>query len=218
MVNPENQTSEYIDVLELLEILVKDKWRVLAIMAVFFIAGLSYVQFTSIVYQVRVPFRIELNSVAALQLCGRDYGCLSREAGKEILRFSGPPWTIDNGALILTTASPESHKNYESQLARTEKALTEATLKSAKAEQMIIEEQLDKALLGTERAATNMLNAKRIILDIEQNNIPAIQFSVVSIDKIKPRTLFILAGAIVLGFFIGAAYVFLRAAVARRQR
>jgi len=124
-------------------------------------------------------------------------------------------WALADSSLNLITESPLKEAQYNAQLTAVGKALTEQTLADARAELSLINESLNPALLGTERIATSVLNATRVIAALE-SGASAITFKPVVIsppqDPEQPasKTRIILAMSLILGAVGGAVIVLIR--------
>ena len=105
---------------------------------------------------------------------------------------------------------------YQSQIEEANIALTNEVYLEATNELALIQNELTDALLGTERVATNMLNAKRIIQFID-NGQSAITFGSVSVVKSSPKVSLILPFLVVLGGMVGVFFILVRNAIAKRK-
>jgi len=148
----------------------------------------------------------------AQQNCGGNMGCLDSFANQALAQFIESDWALAGSSLNLITESPLEEAQYEAQLTAVGKALTEQTLADARAELSLINESLNPALLGTERIATSVLNATRVITALESGD-SAITFkSVVISPPTTPasKTRIILAMSLILGAVGGAVIVLIR--------
>ena len=88
-------------------------------------------------------------------------------------------------------------------------SLTKAMRDQAQVEFDLINNQLPRDLLSTERVATNYLNAKRL-LDKIATGIEAVEVREPKVTIISHKTSLILASSIVIGGLTGIFLVFLR--------
>ena len=115
----------------------------------------------------------------------------------------------------MSTTAPQSIAEYMETARPSSEAVTLQTKIDTENELNAISSIGTPDMLGTERIATNILNAKRIITALE-NGAHAITFTNVSITQVQ-KTNLVLALSIVLGAFLGASAVLLRAAIANRR-
>ena len=80
----------------------------------------------------------------------------------------------------------------------------------------LIKTELNDALMSTERVATNILNAMRIIKAIDSGQKP-ISFGLVAIKKTWPKVPLVLALSILLGGMIGVVFVLFNNSIRKRK-
>ncbi|MEX1214996.1 Wzz/FepE/Etk N-terminal domain-containing protein [Saccharospirillum sp.] len=214
--------DDEIDLFELFETLWDGKWWILGCVAIAISMAFGYTQLASVKYSISASYSINVHSVGSLQLCEQSpgvAGCLNSEGSQRVLKVAGSDWSKgQNSTLIQTTLNPDSMEEYEQTLSGFEESVTETVLKQAKAELNVIQNELTPALLGTERVAANMLNAKRVIAAIEENDISAVSFDNLSISKSSPNIALILVMSVFLGGMVGVFYVLIRNAIYKRKK
>ena len=210
------QPSDEIDLFELAEQL----WRGKFIIVMTVVLALSVGGAVSLLrtpqpgtdYTVAAEFTHTVYPVLAQQNCEGNMECLNSFANQALAQFIESDWAFAGSSLNLITESPLEEAQYEAQLTAVGKALTEQTLADARAELSLINESLNPALLGTERIATSVLNATRVITALESGD-SAITFkSIVISPPTTPasKTRIILAMSLILGAVGGAVIVLIR--------
>jgi len=210
------QPSDEIDLFELAEQL----WRGKFIIVMTVVLALSVGGAVSLLrtpqpgtdYTVAAEFTHTVYPVLAQQNCAGNMECLNSFSNQALAQFIESDWAFAGSSLNLITESPLEEAQYEAQLTAVGKALTEQTLADARAELSLINESLNPALLGTERIATSVLNATRVITALESGD-SAITFkSVVISPPTTPasKTRIILAMSLILGAIGGAFIVLIR--------
>jgi len=210
------QPSDEIDLFELAEQL----WRGKFIIVMTVVLALSVGGAVSLLrtpqpgtdYTVAAEFTHTVYPVLAQQNCAGNMECLNSFSNQALAQFIESDWAFAGSSLNLITESPLEEAQYEAQLTAVGKALTEQTLADARAELSLINESLNPALLGTERIATSVLNATRVITALESGD-SAITFkSIVISPPTTPasKTRIILAMSLILGAIGGAFIVLIR--------
>ena len=131
---------------------------------------------------------------------------------------SGSRWSLNSerDAITQTTSFPLSVDAYEDALSNALMSTNEALKGEAISELGSIESLSNDNVLATERVATNMLNAKRVVLSIDSGQ-NAISFGSISIVKSSPKPRFILALSAILGGLVGVSSVLIRTAITKRK-
>ena len=111
-----------------------------------------------------------------------------------------------SSTLSFSTLLLLEQNQYDVQIQQANTALTNEVYLEAKTELALIQTELTDALLSTERVATNMLNAKRIIQSIDSGQ-SVISFGSVSVVKSSPKVPLILALSVVLGGMVGVIFI-----------
>lgn len=206
-----------IDLFEFFETFWDGKWVISFFIALAALIGFVYSQFAQPKYKVSAPFVINAYSVSTQQICVDDTRCMELETTKRLLSFLDDAWSNEkNSVFSFSTFSPLELNEYEAQLVRANAKLTNDVYTEATTELTLIQTELTDALLNTERVATNMLNAKRVIQSIDNGQSP-ISLGSVSVVKTSPKVLFILASSVVLGGMIGVFLILVRSSLKKRK-
>lgn len=210
--------DDEIDLFEFFETLWDGKWLISAFVALATLIGFGYSQVAQPKYDVSVPYTSSIYSVSAQQICSGNIGCMESEAVKRFLSLLGNSWSKEkkSSTLSFSTSAPLEQNQYDVQIQQANTALTNEVYLEATTELALIQTELTDALLGTERVATNMLNAKRIIQSIDSGQ-SVISFGSVSVVKSSPKVPLILALSIVLGGMVGVFFILVRNAITKRK-
>jgi hypothetical protein len=212
--NQMNQVKDdEIDLFDFFETLWDGKWQISAFVALATLIGFGYSQVVQPKYDVSVPYSFNIYSVSTQQICGIKIGCMEVETKKRLSSLLEGEWTSN---ISLTTTAPLDLNEYQSQIEEANIALTNEVYLEATAELSLMQTELTDALLSTERVATNMLHAKRIIQSIDSGQ-SAISYGPVSVVKSSPKVPLILALSVVLGGMIGVFFLFVRNAITKRK-
>ena len=202
-----------IDLFEFFEALWDGKWLVSAFVVLATLIGFGYSQVAQHKYDVSVPYSFNVYPVSVQQICGSSTGCMGAETKKRLLTLLKGEW--DSNISIITTA-PLDLNEYQAQIEAANIALTNEIYLEATNELALIQNELTDALLSTERVATNMLNAKRVVLSIDSGQ-NAISFGSVSVVKSSPKLPRILALSVALGGMVGVFFILVRNAITKRK-
>ena len=118
-------------------------------------------------------------------------------------------------AITYATSTLSSVNAYEDALSNALISTNEALKDEAISELASIESLSNDNVLATERVATNMLNAKRVVLSLESGQ-SAISLGSVSVVKSSPKVL-ILTLSVVLGGMVGVFFILVRNAITKRK-
>ena len=214
----ENYNNDEIDLFDLFETLWGGKWLIGCLVVISTVFGFGYPQLSQPVYRASATYSVNVYSVVSQQVCGvgDQMECLSEQMEQVVSDHLVESWAASSKSVSLSTVNPLSSATYETQLKESSQKTTAFIKAKALAELQVIENISNASLLSTERVATNMLNAKRIIQSIDSGQ-SVISFGPVGIAKVAPRTSPILAISIVLGGMVGCAIVLLRNAIRNRE-
>ena len=202
-----------IDLFEFFEALWDGKWLVSAFVVLATLIGFGYSQVAQHKYDVSVPYSFNVYPVSVQQICGSSTDCMGAETKKRLLTLLKGEW--DSNISIITTA-PLDLNEYQAQIEAANIALTNEVYLEATNELALIQNELTDALLSTERVATNMLNAKRVVLSIDSGQ-NAVSFGSVSVIKSSPKVPLILALSVALGGMVGVFFILVRNAITKRK-
>lgn len=210
--------DDAIDLFDLFQTLWNGKWIISAFVVLATLIGFGYAQVAQPKYYVSVKYTTNIYSVSALQLCGNGIACLESQTIKRFLSLLGDGWSKKNksSTLAVSISSPMEKSDYDVQIEKASTALTNEVFGEATAALALIQTELTDTLLSTERVATNMLNAKRIIRSID-NGQSVITFGSVSIVKSSPKVPMILVLSVLLGGMVGVLYTLIRNVIAKRK-
>ena len=217
--------DDEIDLFELVEDLWAGKWLISAFVVLATLIGFGYSQVVQPKYDVSAPLRVNVYSIVSQQICeikqnksGSD--CLTKGTLSYFLEGldSGSGWSLsaNGGTITHTTSTLLSVNAYEDALSNALMSTNEALRGEAISELDSIESLSNDNVLATERVATNMLNAKRVVLSIDSGK-DAISFGSISIVKSSPKPRLILALSAILGGFVGVSSVLIRNAITKRK-
>ena len=211
-------SGDEIDLFELFENLWRGKWLISAFVAISLLSGFVYSQLTPPKFEVSVSFVVRLYPVSVQQICDVDVKCIVGETNKQLMENLDSNWNLKGKVpkLALRTEAPLDVKNYDAEFDEINQTITNQIYNEALDEVTLIKTELNDALMSTERVATNILNATRIIKAIDGGQ-KAISFGSVTIKKISPRVPLILAMSIVLGGLIGVVFVLVNDSIRKRK-
>ena len=204
--------DDEVDLFELFETLWRGKWLISALVAISVLSGFVYLQLAQPKFEVSVSFAVKLYSVSAQQTCGGKVFCI------ELMEDLESNWNLTdkNSKLALSTEVPLSVKTYDDVFDKLSQTITNQIYNEALDEVTLIKTELNDALMSTERAATNILNARRIIKAIDSGQ-KAISFGFVAIKKTSPKVPLVLALSILLGGMIGVVFVLVNNSIRKRK-
>jgi len=226
--NQMNQVQDdEIDLFELFQTLWDGKWLISAFVVLATLIGFGYSQVAQPKYDVSVPFRVNVYSVLSQQICEsnnqnqkdwRASDCLADGTLSYFLERLGSGWSLSakSDAITYATSTPSSVDTYEDALSNALISTNEALKDEAISELASIESLSNDNVLATERVATNMLNAKRVVLSLESGQ-NSISFGSVSVVKSSPKVPLILALSVVLGGMVGVFFILVRNAITKRK-
>ena len=202
------------------------KLLVIKFMTVALVIGFGYAQVVQPKYNISVPYRVAVFSILSHQTCEtknmiRKYqqgpDCLSEGTLRIFMESIGSDWVLNNAqkAITFTTSSLLPFNDYEAILSKASKTTNEALKAQAKLELELLESPLNGNLFATERVATNLLNAKRMIKSLDAGK-SAITFGPVKVIK-SPDIPKVMGFSVVLGGIIAAFFVFVWDAVKKRK-
>jgi len=219
--------DDEIDLFELFETLWRGKWLISAFVAISVMSGFVYSQLAQPKFEVSVSFAVKLYSVSAQQICEGEVSnknnngvveCIQNEVSKQLMEDLDSNWNLTNkvSKLALSTEAPLNVKTYDDVFDKLNQTITNQIYNEALDEVTLIKTELNDALMSTERVATNILNATRIIKAIDSGQ-KAISFGSVAIKKKSPKVPLTLALSIVFGGLIGVIFVLVNNTIRKRK-
>lgn len=221
VITPSN--DGYVDWFKFLRILLDSKFFIGAAVVLAALIGFGCSQIMTPKYRASFYYAINFYSVGVQQICGNQRGCMAAESRHRFRQLMGSEWeTIkrlgDRRRILSTsTESPLDAEKYKTQIERINVTLTNEAYVEAKNEIAIIQTELTNALLNTERAATNMLHARRLIQDIDSGQ-TFITVGAVKVVKSSPKVNLIVALSVVLGGLIGVFFALVRHFIKKRKK
>lgn len=216
MSDNQQQYADEIDLFELVEALWIGKWWIIGITALAALTAFVYVQMSTPIYSVKVAYEPNLYSVSAQQLCGGNVNCIEQQERKKLSHLIGQGWGNDDSAFTASTPEPLPVADYEGLFDKANDDLTNAIMEEAKMELAFIDQELTGQLSASERVATNILNAKRLLNSIEQGE-KAFIVGDPSISQKSPRLALTLSMAIFGGGVFAVMFVLMRNAWINRK-
>jgi LPS O-antigen subunit length determinant protein (WzzB/FepE family) len=198
--NHNQHYNDEIDLFELFGILWRGKFIIVTTVALSLLVGAAYVSLTPTIYKIEVPYRVQLHSVESQQFCIGNLNCLDKRTKNSINSL---------GIWVLIGSDQPNLEQITDRLKSANVSLTKAMRDQAQVEFDLINNQLPRDLLSTERVATNYLNAKRL-LDKIATGIEAVEVREPKVTIISHKTSLILASSIVIGGLTGIFLVFFR--------
>lgn len=208
------QQENEIDLFELFSTLRAGKFVIFTALVISVFIAFAYINLVKPMYSVSISAKPNYHSVSLNKVCGITLSCLDQQQRIQLATLSKYGWRAGS-ELSLLTHDLRAQGAYQDDLQKAAQALIEKMKQEAILEINIIE-NLDDALRGTEVSALNILNAYRVNEYIE-NKQSLFIFGPTKIVKVKPASKIIYTLSIMLGVFIGAAFVLLRKAMRRRN-
>ena len=204
------RSDDEIDLLELFMALWRGKWLISTFVTICFVIALGYTQLSPREYSIKAPYSVHYEF---------DKGMVER------ILFSslGSEWVKESNADLggyitfkTATKNPLDIEVYQQIFDTIGTSVNEIILAQYKLNFDIIQE-FDEPLLNTDSSAEKLLEARRIIFQIENAGTLAVSFKNPNLYLVQPKTKLILALSIVLGGFLGAATVLARNAIKSRK-
>ena len=211
--------DDEIDLFELFQTLWDGKWLISVIVTFTTLIGFGYLQVAQPKYDVAASYKVNIYSVNHQQMCEGKIGCMESQVIKRFISLLEGEWRKKKRGkdLLLSTTMPSDLSEYKAQTERANAALTNEIYKEATSEIALIKRELTGAMLNTERVATNMLNALKVVQSIESGQ-SAVTFDSFSVVKSSPKFSVTLPLSVVLGGGIGATYVIILNAIRKRKQ
>lgn len=216
--NTSKLKDDEIDLIELLEKLWDAKVFVAAITVISTVFGLVYALVAAPSYEITSRVFVHVYPAVTQQICNSSIDCLEKETADAAITVLGGDWELsrDGSSVSISAASPLPLTDYDAALNIAARTLTDRIYTEAETEIALIENVGTGPILSTERVATNILNAKRVIHLIDSGQ-PAVSFEPVQVQQTAPRTSLILLLSCVLGLFLGSATALIRDAILARS-
>lgn len=168
--NPKTYHQDEIDLFEVIAALWAGKWVIVASGLAATFSAFLFLLSVEPSYQVESKYNSSIYSVVDLQHCGGQLDCAYRAQLDEAVRLLEGSWRASSsGSVLLETAQPLTPETYQHDFVRVANILMQRLYDEALAEIALINNDLSGALSGTELAATNMLNAQRIVQAVDDS-------------------------------------------------
>jgi len=203
---------------ELIEIIWRGKWLISAFVAISVMSGFVYLQLAQPKFQVSVPFEINLYSVSAQQICGKNIKCIVNETNKLFIKNLDSNWNLikKDNIFALSTESPLNVKTYDDVFDKLNQTTTNQIYNEALDEVTLIKTILNENLVNTERIANNLLNATRLVKAIDSGE-KMVSFGSSALKKTSLKVPLILVLSIILGGIIGVVFVIVNNTIRKRK-
>jgi len=217
--HPYYQQDDEIDLFEVFETLWDGKWLIISFVLITILLGFLYTQTVQDKYKVSVPYAINIYSLANQPLCGNNIECLENKMISTILWSIGSDWTKEKkkNIFIQTVFNPESIEHYQHIFSVIQNDLNNIVLEQAKRNISIIKSNLLHALIGTESVAASLLDASRVVAEIEKNGINVVSIDTPSVSIMPRKTPLILCISALLGGGAAIFYLIIRSAIRKRK-
>ncbi|MGL5336971.1 MAG: Wzz/FepE/Etk N-terminal domain-containing protein [Enterovibrio sp.] len=224
MTNAPNFSSaadDEIDLVELFSTLWEKKWWIVGTIAIFLFAAATYLRITPPKYKVSAPYQTQIFSVVAMQLCPNNEACLKDSTLTAVAQnlikvqaqddFAQGSWQyVTNGNRFeFTSYSEQAKEQFVTQLDLAAKLTAQEILANAHTELGLLQIGLHAATLGTERVATNHLNAKRVIRMLEKGQPLIAPIGQIQVTK-TPKSALTLVLAALLGGMLSCMAILLQ--------
>lgn len=215
---PETYNDDEIDLFELIASLWAGKWIIVASCLATTLSALLFLASAKSRYEVASELNSNIYSVVALQHCDGRIDCAHGALLNEAVSLLGNGWEAsrDGSSALLETTQPSTPESYQQDFIRVANMLKQRLHVEAQSEIELISEDLTDALSSTERVATNILNAKRVMHAIDAGHAD-VYFDVVSVTRTSPRAQLVLALSLILGSLMGSIIVLTRNAILSRR-
>lgn len=216
--------NDEIDIFAVCQFLWDGKWLISSFAVLATLIGFGYSQAAQPKYNVLVSY--ELNYVSPLngeRFCQNTGQCFATN-----LFNSGWTRVRNLSQLSLSTTTPLDVTEYQAQLERTNKIITNEIYEAAKADINLIKKEIEdfqtllkkiqpgmQVIMPTHHS-DKLLLTERIIRSID-NGKNAATFGSVSVIKAFPKTSLILTLSFILGGMFGVAFIFVRNTIRNRK-
>jgi hypothetical protein len=211
--------DDEIDLLDLLKTFWDGKWLIISSVVLGTLIGFGYIQVT----QQTPKYDVTVSYNAKNVICGEKEECmkllLTGETATKVNTLSNNGWAIDkkDSSISLTTKTPLDVNEYEAQLERANKVITNKIYTDAKNELALIDAELGELPFDSEFAYNYMLPHIRIIRAVDAGQ-TALTSIIVSVSKMPSNVFEKLLFPSILGGLIGTVVVFIRNLIRKRKK
>ena len=218
-----NHYDDEIDLFEVVDILWKSKWIIIASVFLSLMLATAYLAYKPTVYLYTVPYSSSLNSIGALSICEKnnnvDQKCLNAQSFSELTYYLNRSFSnsYKKSAIEIVSTSGDITSQLQGEIKHAVQEMTEAQENDTQRELLIINADTPSQILGTETVAKNYIAAKRLLNDIN-NGKKAIEFQPVVKTVKSPKTSLVLALSLIGGGMIGLVLVFMLRMIAAYKK
>jgi len=222
-----NQYDDEIDLFEVVEILWKSKWIIIASVFLSLVIATAYLAYKNTVYLYTVPYSSALNSVGDQSICAiydnknlnHQKECLNNYALAKFKDHLNSSFTnfYKKSAIELTSTNGNITEQLQSEIKQAVKKMTTALGTDTKRELMLISADTPTQILGTETVAKNYIAAKRLFNNINDGK-KSIVFKPVVKSVKSPKTSLVLALSVIGGGMMGLLLVFMLRMIAAYKK
>lgn len=187
---------EDIDLFDLLETLWAEKFVILATAVMPVLISFGLLHNSTPTFKVRAPYLVVVAPIGG-----------EGTIANKIALVTDAEWVSDGGsALLLTTKSLGPVADYQYKLAEVNQSLGTHMLSEAKEVSELIEQRIPSELLSTEAVAAQLLEAKRVIFQLERNDRPLL-FGTISTSDSNRYPLLLNVAIALCGALLGSFFV-----------
>ncbi|MBX9468083.1 MAG: hypothetical protein KL839_09605 [Rhizobium sp.] len=216
---PELRTQDdEFDIMEFIELLWGRKFFLILVMSAFSVIGILYYSILPQYHIISIPYRILIYTVNGQQLCGGEFACIDDRADDQLELILRSEWDLNRRVSTISklTGNTLTIREYDEVKHKFSKAFTSAVYQEAQSELELIAEEFGGNIQGDDVIAANMLNAKRVMREIDRGR-SAVDFGAVSILKSSPRLELILPLSMSLGGLSGVLIVVMKNTIRQRR-
>ena len=206
--------NDEINLIELIKIIVQNKFQILIIIIISLVStlGLNYSKITAKTFKVSIDFSVLYHTSRVEKLCGNNVKCKQQNTTKEVLRAIGSGWNynVDAEKLYLITTSPLETDDYFKVLDNYNQILTKeiynATVNDIKNIELYKNVIHAAVLLELYKLKYSLDNGKK-----------ALYIGQPRINKLPNNIKYELALGLILGTLISLIYIVIRRAYRKYQ-
>jgi len=213
-----NHYDDEIDLFEIVEILWKSKWIIIAAVFLSLVIATAYLAYKPIVYVYTVSYSSALNSVGDQSICSSQK-CLNDRLFSELKYHMSESFTnsYKKSAIEITSTNGNITEQLQSEIKQAVKEMTTALGNDTQRELMLINADTPTQILGTETFAKNYVAAKRLNNNINDGKQSIVFQPVVKSEK-SPKTFLVLALSVIGGGMMGLLLVFMLRMIAAYKK
>jgi len=217
-----NHYDDEIDLFEIVEILWKSKWIIIAAVFLSLVIATAYLAYKPIVYVYTVSYSSALNSVVDQSICSNknaDQKCLNDRLFSELKYRMSESFTnsYKKSAIEITSTNGNITEQLQSEIKQAVKEMTTALGNDTQRELMLINADTPTQILGTETVAKNYFAIKRLFNNINDGK-QSIMFQPVVKSVKSSKTSLVLALFVMGGGMMGLLLIFMLRMIAAYKK